>query len=175
MIDFGSTPPTPEFNPISRTHLANYCRVYRASEDRARIEGDPKQALRSYLAAYDEIGASKVVIKARDVETTFGLKIRNEDVAAFCRDHAPRFIGFAGVDPHKGMAALRELERAVNELGLRGLNIQCFESKVAINDAKLYPSMPSALSLTFRSISMSASTFRRTAPWRTAGRHCSIK
>jgi len=139
MIDFGSTPPTPEFNPISRTHLANYRRVYRASEDRARIEGDPKEALRSYLAAYDEIGASKVVIKARDVETTFGVKIRNEDVAAFCRDHAPRFIGFAGVDPHKGMAALRELERAVNELGLRGLNIQCFESKVAINDAKLYP------------------------------------
>ena len=89
MIDFGSTPPKPEFNPISRTHLANYRRVYRASEDRARIEGDPKEALRSYLAAYDEIGASKVVIKARDVETTFGVKIRNEDVAAFCRDHAP--------------------------------------------------------------------------------------
>src|SRR5690348_2621368 len=75
MIDFGSTPPTAEFNPTSRTHLANYRRVYRASEDRARAEADPKAALRSYLAAYDEIGASKIVIKARDVETTFGLKI----------------------------------------------------------------------------------------------------
>jgi uncharacterized protein len=139
MIDFGSTPPTPEFNPASRTHLANYRRVYRASEDRARVDADPKEALKSYLAAYDEVGASKIVIKARDVETTFGLKIRNEDVAAFCRDHAPRFIGFGGVDPHKGMAALSELEMAVNELGLVGLNIQCFESKLAINDPKLYP------------------------------------
>ena len=34
-------------------------------------------------------------------------------VAAFCAKHSPRFIGFAGVDPHKGMAAVRELETAV--------------------------------------------------------------
>ena len=139
MIDFGSTPPIPEFNPTSKEHLGNYRRVYKSSEERAKKETDPKDELASYLAAYDEAGVSKIVIKARDVESTFGLKIRNEDVAAFCRGQGSRFIGFAGVDPHKGMAAIRELEHAVRELGLRGLNIQCFESKVAINDAKLYP------------------------------------
>jgi len=139
MIDFGSTPPIPEFNPTSKEHLANYRRVYKSSEERAKKEADPEDELVSYLAAYDEAGVSKIVIKARDVESTFGLKIRNEDVAAFCRRQGSRFIGFAGVDPHKGMAAIRELEHAVRELGLRGLNIQCFESKVAINDAKLYP------------------------------------
>ncbi|MEZ5842794.1 MAG: amidohydrolase family protein [Hyphomicrobiaceae bacterium] len=139
MIDFGSTPPVAELNPTSKSHLANYRRVYRSSEERARVENDPKGALGSYLHAYDQAGVATVVIKARDVETTFGLKIRNEDVAAFCRSHAPRFIGFAGVDPHKGMEAVRELEFAVRELGLRGLNIQCFECKLAINDPKLYP------------------------------------
>ena len=139
MIDFGSTPPIPEFNPPSKVHLANYRRVYKSSEERAKKEADPEDELASYLAAYDEAGVSKIVIKARDVESTFGLKISNEDVAAFCRRQGSRFIGFAGVDPHKGMAAIRELEHAVRELGLRGLNIQCFESKVAINDAKLYP------------------------------------
>ena len=29
----------------------------------------------------------------------------------------------AGVDPNKGMTAVRELEHAVKELGLRGLNL----------------------------------------------------
>ena len=38
-----------------------------------------------------------------------------------------------------GMAAVRELEHAVRELGLRGLNIQGFEHKLPINDKLLYP------------------------------------
>ena len=37
------------------------------------------------------------------------------------------------------MTAIRELEFAVKELGLRGLNLQCFENKLRINDAKMYP------------------------------------
>ena len=133
MIDFGSTPPVPAFNPPSKQHLANYRRVYKSSEERARTEADPKDALASYIVAYDEAGVSTVVVKARDVETTFGLKITNEDVAAFCKAQGPRFIGFAGVDPHKGMDAIRELEHAIKGLGLKGLNIQCFENKIAIN------------------------------------------
>lgn len=140
MIDYGSTPPLTQFNPADKAHLDNYRRVYASSEKRAgQGKGTPADALRDYFAMYDRVGAEHVVIKARDVETTFGLKIRNEDIAEFCREHGPRFIGFAGVDPHKGMDAVRELEFAVRELGLRGLNIQCFECKLPINDRKLYP------------------------------------
>jgi len=140
MIDYGSTPPLTQFNPADKAHLDNYRRVYASSEKRSgRGKGTPADALRDYFAMYDRVGAEHVVIKARDVETTFGLKIRNEDVAEFCREHGPRFIGFAGVDPHKGMDAVRELEFGVRELGLRGLNIQCFECKLPINDKKLYP------------------------------------
>jgi hypothetical protein len=67
------------------------------------------------------------------------MRTTNEDVAEFCRSQNGRFIGFAGVDPHKGMTALRELEFAVRELGLRGLNLQCFEHKLHINDKKMFP------------------------------------
>jgi uncharacterized protein len=80
-----------------------------------------------------------VVVKAKDVETTFGIKASNEAVAEFCQSHGKRFIGFAGVDPNKGMTAVRELEFAVKELGMRGLNLQCFEHKLAINDKRMYP------------------------------------
>jgi predicted TIM-barrel fold metal-dependent hydrolase len=88
---------------------------------------------------YETLRAERVVVKARDLETTFGFRVTNEDVAAFCRKHGKRYMGFAGVDPHKGITALRELEFAVKELGLCGLNLQCFEHKLRINDPKMYP------------------------------------
>lgn len=141
LIDYGSTPPVATLDPAPerKAHLDNYRRVYRSSEAAATEGMSGADALKQYLAAYDALAAGHVVIKARDVETSFGLRIRNEDVAQFCREHGERFIGFAGVDPMKGMTAIRELEFAVRELGLRGLNIQGFENRIAINDPRLYP------------------------------------
>ncbi len=141
MIDYGSSPPIEAFHPPQKAHLENYRRIYASSEKRAgRHESKVgPEALAAWFAMYDELGAEHIVIKARDLETTFGLKIRNEDVAEFCQQHGPRVIGFAGVDPNKGMDAIRELEFAVRELGLRGLNLQCFEHKLCINDPKMYP------------------------------------
>lgn len=142
LIDYSSRPPVEELS-IRAPHLANYDRIYGGPGETRPGETKPEDyseaAMQRYLNAYDEVGAHKVVIKARDLETTFGMRIRNEDVAAFCRARGKRFIGFAGADPHKGMAAVRELEYAVKELGLRGLNLQCFEHKLHINDAKMYP------------------------------------
>jgi len=139
IIDYGSKPPIKAFDPPQREHLQNYRRVYANSESRVDKPTDEAQALDVYLQSYREVGARHVVIKARDSETSFGLKVSNEDVSKFCREHGPTFIGFAGVDPHKGVAAVRELEYAVRELGLRGLNLQCFELKLPINDKRMYP------------------------------------
>ena len=138
IIDFSSRPPVPALALPPSTHLANYRRVYAASESLVAPASD-ESALERYLAGYEALDARAVVIKARDLESTFGVKIANEDVAAFCAAHGERYIGFAGVDPHKGMDAVREFERAVRELGLRGLNLQCFEHRLAINDKRLYP------------------------------------
>ena len=137
-IDYGSTPPVPTLSKTA-PHLANYRRVYRASEKASVDVKEAPDPLATYLKMYDDSNARHVVIKARDLESTFNFRIRNEDVADFCREHGPRFIGFAGVDPNKGMTAVRELEFAVKELGLRGLTLQCFENKLRINDAKMFP------------------------------------
>lgn len=137
IIDYASRPPIPEFTQDGTQHLQRYRAVYGSSEKAASTE--KAATLDAYLATYDALGAEHVVVKARDLETTFGWRISNEDVAAFCRQQGERFIGFAGVDPHKGAAALRELEYAIKELGLRGLNLQCFEHRLAINDARMYP------------------------------------
>ncbi len=136
LIDYSSKPPIAEAVLAQAAHLQNYDRIYAQPASDAPQSAD---ALAQYLATYDELDAQHVVVKARDLESTFGVKLANETVAAFCRDHGARYIGFAGVDPHKGMNAVRELEHAVKELGLRGLNLQCFEHKLAINDKLMYP------------------------------------
>ena len=49
-----------------------------------------------------------------------GFKVPNEFVAEFCRKHKGRAVGLACVDPFEP-GAVRKLEVAVKELGLRGL------------------------------------------------------
>lgn len=138
LIDWSTKPPLPE-TTIRAPHLANYDRVYASARAVEPAATSTEEALARYLATYETAGADHVVVKARDLESTFGVKVSNQDVAAFCARHGDRYVGFAGVDPHKGPAAIRELEHAIKELGLKGLNIQCFEHKLAINDPLLYP------------------------------------
>jgi len=138
IIDYASRPPVPEFLHEG-PHLKPYSRVYAASYAAAGRDRIGPEALAEYLAAYDRVGARYVLVRGRDAETTHGTRVRNEVVAEFCRAHAPRFVGMAGVDPHKGFTAIRELEVAIRELGLSGLSLSPFEHKLRINDARMYP------------------------------------
>jgi predicted TIM-barrel fold metal-dependent hydrolase len=63
------------------------------------------------------------VLLGWDAETATGLPpLSNDRLAEICRAFPEQFVGFAGVDPHKP-GAPEELERAVVELGLRGLKL----------------------------------------------------
>ena len=63
------------------------------------------------------------VLLGADAETTTGVPAYpNDELAAACRKYPERFIGFAGIDPWKGQQAIRELERCVRELGLKGVS-----------------------------------------------------
>lgn len=138
VIDYSSRPPLEE-HVHGGPHLAPYSRVYQSSYKAAGRDQLGPAALQEFLAVYDRIDARHVVIRGRDSETTHGHKVSNEIVAEFCRDHHPRFIGMAGVDPHKGIVAVRELEFAVKELGMCGLTLHPFEHQIPINDPKMYP------------------------------------
>jgi uncharacterized protein len=66
----------------------------------------------------------QAVIFMIDFETATGFPYPgNERVAEAVRKHPDVFVGFASVDPWKGEAAVREIERSVKELGLRGLKL----------------------------------------------------
>lgn len=142
LVDYSVTPPVAEilshYHPYP-PHLANYSRIYRSSTEQSESGRFVGRPFETFLGFLDEMGIGQIVVKARDIESTFGLKIPNEVVADLVRRYPGRVIGMAGADPYKGMRAVRELEQAVRELKLRGLNLQLYELKLPANDRRLYP------------------------------------
>ncbi|HWV23666.1 MAG TPA: amidohydrolase family protein [Thermomicrobiales bacterium] len=62
----------------------------------------------------------------------------NDELAKVCAEYPDRFIGYAHFDITQDGAA-EELERAVTELGLRGLKLLAPTIPILINDKSLYP------------------------------------
>jgi predicted TIM-barrel fold metal-dependent hydrolase len=80
------------------------------------------------------------VLFAWDAETNTGLPpVTNDFIAGCVRAHPEAFLGFASVDPHKGVAATTELERAVRDLGLRGLKLHPTAQGFRPDDRVVYP------------------------------------
>ena len=77
-----------------------------------------------YVRLMDEAGIDHsllVAVRAGDPQWRGSFEIPYEQVARWCDRHPTRFSGLAGADPTRGMAQLRDLERAV-ELGFVGVH-----------------------------------------------------
>lgn len=135
VIDMYCRPPLSGF-AIESASRENYRRVFSGHRAGDLLDAD---AVDTFCAKMDALDVTHGVIHALDTRRTIGVHISNETVAEFCRVHGDRFIGFAAVDPFHGMAAIAELRNAVETLGLRGLNVSCFELEMAIDDPRLYP------------------------------------
>lgn len=68
-----------------------------------------------------------------------GFAISNDEVAAIVREFPGRFVGIASVDLEHPMRAIAELDRAVNELGFKGLRLLPWLWNRPPNDALYYP------------------------------------
>jgi predicted TIM-barrel fold metal-dependent hydrolase len=79
------------------------------------------------LADMDEAGIDKSVLLALDVEFAYraemAFTVYNDYVGGLIRKHPDRIIGFAGIDPRRGKAAVVELERCVEGMGFRGVKL----------------------------------------------------
>src|SRR3954463_7813909 len=98
----------------------------------------------------DEFRADDVVavLLAWDAQSESGLPpVTNDFVASCVERHPDTFLGFAGVDPWKGRAAVVELRRAVGDLGLRGLKLHPSAQGIAPNDQRCYPLYEAATDL----------------------------
>jgi predicted TIM-barrel fold metal-dependent hydrolase len=88
------------------------------------------------------------VLLGADAETTTGVEpYPNDELAAACKKYPDRFVGFAGIDPWKGEAAVKELERSVKQLGLRGMKLHPGRQNFYPNETRFYPLFETASSL----------------------------
>lgn len=118
--------------------------------------GHPSNAETERMASYFKTGEMKLtpealyetyraadlmgVIFSIDAETASGVPyVGNDWVASIVRKYADRFIGFASVDPWKGALAVKEIERSVKDLGLRGLKMMPITQAFFPNEARFYP------------------------------------
>ncbi|MEW6266531.1 MAG: amidohydrolase family protein [Thermodesulfobacteriota bacterium] len=101
-----------------------------------QLQADPAGFL---LGLMDEAGVTVAVLPAEDAQTTMGLRTPNEKVAALAARAPGRLLAMAAVDPHRGMRALRDLEYAYRELGMRSLCLEPWLHKLRSNDKLYYP------------------------------------
>lgn len=89
------------------------------------------------LGAMDAAGVDRALVSAW--WGPGGPILGNDEVAALVRAHPDRFFGAASVDLARPMEAVRELRRAVKELGLRALRILPWLWNLPPNDRRYYP------------------------------------
>lgn len=105
--------------------------------------GMPKpEPLAGFIAALDSAGVdqavfpgrqSTIMIEGRRAEVT----LSNDYVAGCIKAYPDRLIGLVGVDPAKRLAALREIDRGIALLGMKGVSIDL--PGVQADDRMMYP------------------------------------
>ncbi|MFI8324966.1 amidohydrolase family protein [Streptomyces sp. NPDC085529] len=92
------------------------------------------------IAAYYRERSMACVVFTVDAESATGTPpVPNEEIAEAAAENPDVIIPFAGVDPFKGKAAVRQIRRLVEEFGVKGFkfhpNLQAFHP----NDRMAYP------------------------------------
>lgn len=95
--------------------------------------------LEEFVKMLDKMGVEKAVIFNLDEETPSGIAgLPNDYYADIVKKYPDKFLGFAGIDPLKGMDAIREIRRCY-DLGLRGVAVRPFMFGIPPHHAKMYP------------------------------------
>jgi predicted TIM-barrel fold metal-dependent hydrolase len=128
-IDVHIHPPAPGFvTPTADPETQAYFR--------SALHHDNAEDMAQYYAHLDIVG----VLFHSDAETATGQRPVPNDYIAELQKRFPRqFIGFGSVDPWKGKAALREVERLAIDLKLRGLKFHPQQQEFFPNNRRFYP------------------------------------
>ncbi len=104
----------------------------RATEQRPIQDADE---LAEYYAKLDMMA----VLLVTDAETVSGdPPVPMSYIAEVVEKHPQQFIGFGGIDPHKGKAAIQKLDEIAG-LGLKGLKFHAGSQRFFANDPQYYP------------------------------------
>jgi len=184
-LDF---PPTPEdiaatmkFYIMNKDAqgVANYRRIFgprKAAAFGTSFEEMEKMSVELTPGEFDAFlqkGAEKIAVTVPEFEkeldeagVAWGLidTPRNDRTAEIVSWLPNRLFGMALVNPHKGMAAVRELERAVKELGFKAVYASPYRYGIRANDRKFYPIYTKAVELNIPVLIYTAMNYRTDLP-----------
>jgi predicted TIM-barrel fold metal-dependent hydrolase len=110
--------------------------------------------LKQFVKQMDEAGIEWGAVFAGDSDKT----------AAVVKQFPKRFIGTANINPLDGMKAVRELERAVKELGIKCFYASPFRYGIRANDRRFYPLYTKAVELDIPVFIYTTMTYRTDVP-----------
>jgi 2,3-dihydroxybenzoate decarboxylase/5-carboxyvanillate decarboxylase len=107
------------------------------------------------LAQMDELGVDMHLLSLTapgvqmfDADTATELAaLANDRLAGICRRHPTRFAGLAAFAPQSPKRAAREMERAINTLGLNGFILNSHTNDEYLDDPKYWPVLEAAEAL----------------------------
>jgi predicted TIM-barrel fold metal-dependent hydrolase len=131
IIDAWANPPFADMDD----HLPEIKALFRRRGAEKRREGDLSAA--DLVAQMDAAGIERLCLTSW---TRPGRAIASNDrIAAYIRDYPSRFVGVAGVDLKHPVQAVRELDRAVRELGFKALRVIPWLWELPPNHKLYYP------------------------------------
>lgn len=107
-----------------------------------------------FVEEMDEAGIEWGAVFAGDSDKT----------AAVVAQFPDRFVGTANINPLEGMKAVRELERAVKELGIKCFYASPFRYGIRANDRRFYPLYTKAVELNIPVFIYTTMTYRTDLP-----------
>jgi predicted TIM-barrel fold metal-dependent hydrolase len=103
----------------------------RSFEEAARAE--------SHLQFMDEAGIDIAVLTTNPISSLEQCRRWNDFCTRMVQEHPDRFVGFATIPPLGGKPAFEELDRAIVELGLKGVHIWTWTEGQPLDSRELWP------------------------------------
>ncbi|OGO40380.1 MAG: hypothetical protein A2147_06265 [Chloroflexi bacterium RBG_16_57_8] len=134
-------------------HASTADMLYKGKSESGKVverywDTDGKMKIRTYedagrverrLQFMDEAGIDVASLTPNPVSTLDQCRKWNDFCASVVMAHPKRFVGFAGIPPLGGDPAMRELERAVKGLGLKGVHIWTQIGGRPLDSRELWP------------------------------------
>jgi predicted TIM-barrel fold metal-dependent hydrolase len=116
------------------------CERYWDTDGKMKIKSFEEAArAESHLEFMDAAGIDIALLTTNPVTTLDQCRRWNDFCAGLVHDHPDRFAGFATIPPLGGKPSFDELERAVKELGLRGVHIWTWNDGKALDSREMWP------------------------------------
>lgn len=130
------SPPARLIDFRARPNTAEYMRMFPPETWTQTSPALEPVSLPEFIRQLDVAGVSKAVFTGRQ-SAQANMWLSNDYVAECVGAFPERLVGLAGADPRGNREAVREADRALRSLGLRGLSIDLFE--MYPDDRRLYP------------------------------------